>query len=50
MPREMVTLQCTDVQGEELHDHQEQEDDDGASGVQQVLSALPQAQAHKEIK
>jgi hypothetical protein len=33
------------VQGTELLDHQEPEDDDGTAGTEEVLQPLPQAQA-----
>jgi hypothetical protein len=33
------------LQRAELFDHQEPEDDDGATGVQEVLQPLPQAHA-----
>jgi hypothetical protein len=31
------------MQAEELHEHEEQEDHDRASGIQEVLPVLPQA-------
>jgi hypothetical protein len=33
------------VQGAELLDHEEPEDDDGPAGIQKVLPPLPQAHA-----
>jgi hypothetical protein len=33
------------MQGTELYEHEEQENNDGAAGIQEVLPALPQASA-----
>jgi hypothetical protein len=33
------------VQAEELYEHQEQEDQDGAAGIQEVLRLLPETPA-----
>ena len=51
MPREIITLQCTECKNRNYYEHEEQEDHDGAAGAEEVLPVIAAStSAHKEIK
>ena len=43
--RDLITLGVRRLQAQELHEHEEQEDDDGQARVQEVLPGVPEPHA-----